>query len=222
MIIDCISDLHGFFPTLPGGDLLIVAGDLTSKHTIQEYDKFKTWFQSQPYEKKILVAGNHDTFLDGNESRFTPDSWFFYLEDREIALDGIRIYGTPWTPIFEGVNPRCKAFMLTEKELEIKFASIPEGIDILVSHGPPWMILDECAQGEHIQSVGSKALRTAVERAQPRYNVFGHIHENGGQECLLKWQMSDKPDCWCYNVSYVDEWYRPRKSANIRRIEICT
>ncbi len=31
MIIDCISDLHGYYPKLEGGDLLIVAGDLTAR-----------------------------------------------------------------------------------------------------------------------------------------------------------------------------------------------
>src|SRR4029077_20657484 len=81
MIIDLCADLHGFYPKLEGGDLLIVAGDLTARHTIKEYGKFKEWFYKQSYTKKVLIAGNHDTFLDGDPSRFTADSWFSYLED---------------------------------------------------------------------------------------------------------------------------------------------
>src|ERR1044071_9160006 len=60
MIIDCISDLHGFKPSLQGGDLLIVAGDLTARDTMQEHVDFLWWLDEQPYEKKIYIAGNHD------------------------------------------------------------------------------------------------------------------------------------------------------------------
>jgi len=35
MIIDCISDLHGYTPSLSGGDVIIVAGDLTAKDTFE-------------------------------------------------------------------------------------------------------------------------------------------------------------------------------------------
>lgn len=63
MIIDCISDLHGHFPSLEGGDLLIIAGDLTATHTPQELYQFNDWVKVQDYKKKVLIAGNHDTFF---------------------------------------------------------------------------------------------------------------------------------------------------------------
>ena len=60
MIIDCISDLHGHFPDLRGGDLLLIAGDLTARDIEPEYFKFFDWLDEQKYRKKILIAGNHD------------------------------------------------------------------------------------------------------------------------------------------------------------------
>lgn len=52
-----------------------------------------------------------------------------------------------------------------------------EGIDIMVTHGPPLGILDQTHRGE---AVGCKHLRRAVERCKPRLHVFGHIHEAAG------------------------------------------
>ncbi len=64
MIIDCIADLHGFYPSdLPGGDLLIIAGDLTATDTQKQHLEFVDWLYKQKYEKKVWIAGNHDNFL---------------------------------------------------------------------------------------------------------------------------------------------------------------
>lgn len=212
IIIDCISDLHGFFPELEGGDLLIVAGDLTTRHTIQEYFVFKNWFQKQSYKKKVLIAGNHDTFLEGNESRFTPDSWFSYLEDSGTEFEGLKIWGSPWTKTFEGMNPDCKSFTLdTEEELEEKFVLIPDDIDILITHSPPYGILDAVESGKLLRDVniylwtehtGSEYLREVMFRIKPKLMVFGHIHEWGGK-------MIDLVTTKCVNASHVNENYQP-------------
>ena len=63
MIIDVVSDLHGRYPILEGGDLLIVAGDLTASDKEVEYTKFDYWIDEQVYKKKIVISGNHDNFL---------------------------------------------------------------------------------------------------------------------------------------------------------------
>lgn len=60
MIIDIVSDLHGCKPALHGGDLLIVAGDLTKRDTQNQHLEFVQWLMEQNYRKKIWIAGNHD------------------------------------------------------------------------------------------------------------------------------------------------------------------
>jgi 3',5'-cyclic AMP phosphodiesterase CpdA len=60
MIIDCISDLHGHYPKLECGDLLIVAGDVDPPNEHWMDHSFINWLEKQPYKKKIFVAGNHD------------------------------------------------------------------------------------------------------------------------------------------------------------------
>src|SRR6185503_4741486 len=162
MIIDCIGCLHGNFPELPGGDLLIITGDITAAHHEYEFFEFLNWLRKQKYQEKIFISGNHDNFIKNTRrhARLFSDG-IIYLCDWGAEFEGITIYGTPWTLNFEGQNPKCKAFGVdTEEELADRYSTIPQDVDILVSHSPPHGILDKTIRGEH---VGSKYLRGALE-----------------------------------------------------------
>lgn len=195
MLIHCLSDLHGYLPDMPEGDMLIVAGDVTAKHTIPEFEKFLKWIREQKYKWKIFVAGNHDTFLDDGitiDVLHLMNSCCTYLFDSGTEIEGLKIWGSPWTATFHGQNPKCKAFSLdTEQQLERKWRLIPEGTDILVTHCPPWLVLDG--------GKGSKSLRTRVNDVRPKLHVFGHIHEARGATEIAGRKF--------VNSSHVNEYY---------------
>jgi len=202
MIIDCISDLHGFFPELEGGDLLIVAGDLTFRDSYSEYLEVLTWLEKQDYKKKIYIAGNHDNCLQN------PDflnAWSFnsitYLCDNGTEYEGLRIWGSPWSGTFERMNPKCKAFTYDdEKEMENKFSLIPNDVDILVTHTPPFTIFDSTADQRQVGSIALFA--HLITRLKPKLHVFGHIHEAYGQQKY--WDRTI-----FVNASHVNEKYQP-------------
>lgn len=221
MIIDCIADLHGHYPKLEGGDLLIVAGDLTAKHSKAEFARFTNWYLSQPYKKRVLVAGNHDTKIENGEYYFNHD-WLGYLcdsgteftyqiegfpeEDEGFLPTGkrtLKIWGSPWTRTFDGMNPHCKAFTVdTEEELADKFSSIPSDVDILITHSPPFTILDKTVDG---RQVGSCALMAKhLSGMKPRLWVWGHIHEAYGTGGTFEWNNTRY-----VNASHVNEKYQP-------------
>lgn len=219
MIIDCVSDLHGNYPALEGGDLLIVAGDLTATDGVDEYLNFYEWLDEQEYKKKVVVAGNHDSELakpeyEGRNDRFHPALYlcdsgtefeWFETEDTKWGarhLDGCRhlklkIWGSPWTKRFPGMNPKCMAFTVeTEEELAEKWAMIPEDVDILVTHCPPALRgLDA--------GFGSASLNNTVSLRPTnlKLHVFGHIHEGYGERYC-------KPVRYI-NASHVNEYYEP-------------
>jgi len=204
MIVDCISDLHGFQPELPGGDLLILAGDYTARDRLTEWSAFFHWLKKQKYDKKIVIAGNHDNLFETGFPKTQQEAIDFeYLCDSGMEYNGLKIWGTPWTPLFDGVNPKCKAFMKSDMAINKKFSKIPEGLDILITHGPMYRILDGNRDG---YACGSQSLRQHIDRAPPRFHVFGHIHEQGGNQLMYK---HCGPNTWCVNCSYVDENYKP-------------
>ena len=222
MIIHMISDLHGFFPEkLPGGDLLIIVGDCTSNDKIPSWNQYFTWLDQQNYRKKIMVAGNHDNFC--KQWALSNDSIYedlierpsvTYLCDSGYEFEGIKIWGTPWSLDFKGINPQCKAFTGTENDLKEYYAKIPLDTDMLISHGPAWGILDEIQRKDFyedgwIKFTGSYELLQAMDRVKPKLLVTGHIHENGLQTCLYK---HIGPNTMCVNASYVDEHYKPRNA----------
>jgi Icc-related predicted phosphoesterase len=180
MKITAISDLHGFQPELPGGDLLIIAGDLTARDTRYEYDKFSEWLSAQKYEKKVFIAGNHDKLLQNDYNPMIFSQCCKYLKDSSTEFEGLKIWGSPWTKTFIGMNPKCKAFTVdTDEELAEKWELIPKDIDILITHCPPKGFLD-FAHGQHL---GSKSLFDKVAKIKfpnLKLHVFGHIHEWGG------------------------------------------
>lgn len=222
MEITAISDLHGFCPKLPGGDLLILAGDYTYSNAIPQWVSFFNWLKHQQYRKKILIAGNHDGFLRSTYPTCDADlkslievqefldeigEWespdFEYLCDSGTEFEGVKFWGTPWTPIFERVNPKCASFMESEEFLNNKFAMIPLGTDILISHGPMIHTLDTDLYG---YACGSSSLRDHVDRVNPKMHLFGHIHEQGGNSFRYGRAVSNT---WCLNCSYVNEKYKP-------------
>ena len=86
--------------------------------------------------------------------------------------------------------------MESDDALEQRFAAIPAGLDVLLAHGPPYLVLDRAVRGV---DTGSHALRRAIVRGRPRVAVFGHIHEQHGEDQLGATR--------CLNVSLVDARY---------------
>ncbi len=219
MIVDCIADLHGHYPELEGGDLLIIAGDLTARDTEEEYIKMYEWLRLQDYDRKIIIAGNHDNWMQKNcdPCPFPPgapglDRGAEYLCDSGTEFEGLKIWGSPWTTTFEGMNPRCKAFTVeNENELTDKFEKIPQDVDILITHSPPYGILDEVTrdvfiedhQCDKFENVGSLYLYFLLKYTiRPKLHVFGHIHEGYGV-------MEHFTSCKSVNASHVNERYEP-------------
>lgn len=225
MIIDAVSDLHGFYPQLKGGDLLLLCGDYTASDTLKQWAEFFGWLKNQDYRKKILIAGNHDNFLENafpktaeeyekyqeirefldlNEKEF-PD--FEYLCDSGTEFEGLKIWGSPWSVLFNGVHRNCKAFMVSESKMINKFDMIPSDTDILMTHTPPYLILDENSRR---CPCGSLQLLYQLEtRVFPSFHFFGHIHENHGGTSMICGTPSWERKTEFYNVSYVDENYEP-------------
>jgi Icc-related predicted phosphoesterase len=208
MIIDCISDLHGFKPKLKRGDLLIIAGDLTAQDRAEEYEEFALWLSKQKYTHKIVVAGNHDGYLE-REGGLGIQSLerlggFRYLQDSFVEIEGLKIYGSPWTKRFFGINPLCCAFTVDEGEsLKARWDQIPEDTDILVTHCPPFSVLDNCIYGD----TGDKDLVARVVCVRPKLQVFGHIHEGGGKRVAERCSKGRVVEY--VNAAYVNRAYEP-------------
>lgn len=210
MIIDCVSDLHGYYPQLEGADLLIVAGDFCANDTLAQINRFKDWMigESMKYKKTAMAAGNHDNWIQRREF-FNKDTsnptiqLISYLEDSYTEFEGLKIYGTPWTKTFPGMNPHCRAFTCdTEEELAEKWALIPSDVDILITHSPPMTVLDTTVG--HKQAGSYFLMAEHLERLRPKLWVFGHIHEGYGQDGPYKWNNTRY-----VNASHVNERYEP-------------
>lgn len=204
MIIDCVSDLHGYYPALPGGDILVVAGDLAYTDHLSSYHLFGAWLGKQAYNKIIVVAGNHDGLFQ-TQGTLPSDNLFecaTYLCDSGIEYGGLKIWGSPWTPTFQNW------YFMKERgdEIKAKWDLIPDDTEILITHGPPHGILDFVIDYDtgFSKHVGCEELRMAIHfrLKKLKLHIFGHIHERYG--CLV----SDGVEY--VNCSHVDEYYRPK------------
>lgn len=205
MKIVAISDMHGQLPEVPDCDLLLIAGDIcpVEDHRVSFQAKwldreFRGWLGSLTHVRKVVgIAGNHD-FIFQQSPDFVPDDLpWTYLLDQLTEFEGLRIWGSPWQPWFFDW-----AFNLQPDELRDKWALIPEGIDILVVHGPPFGFGDAVQRGkDDIELCGCKHLLARIQELKPRLVVFGHIHEGRGQ-----WQLGPTT---LANVTLLDLRYQP-------------
>jgi hypothetical protein len=128
-----------------------------------------------PHRHKLVVAGNHDWCFarEPQAALEVLGQGSVYLQDAETTIEGIRVWGSPWQPEFNEW-----AFNLPRGEaLAAKWALIPVGIQVLVTHGPPHGIGDWC--GDPVRQ-GCADLLAAVRRVRPVLHLFGHIHQDGG------------------------------------------
>lgn len=192
-----MSDLHGYLPRVPTCDLLLLGGDLCPDVPVIEQARwldreFRKWLKEVPAEAIAGVAGNHDWVFQERPDLVPVLPWE-YLQDSGVTLCGLKIWGSPWQPVFFDW-----AFNLEEKELEKKWALIPERTDILLLHGPPLGHGDRNMRGTH---TGSPSLTKRIIEVQPRLVICGHIHEARG-----KYRISESIVA---NVSQVDFRYVP-------------
>jgi len=183
MKITLISDTHNkhnqVTATLPGGDLLLHAGDATGMGYKHELQQFMKWYNNLDYTHKVFIAGNHDWGFQ-EDPEMTKELLEFYdgltyLQDNTTEIDGVKIYGSPWQPEFYDW-----AFNLPRMgwELEQKWADIPSDTDILVTHGPAWGHLDT-VKGMSVP-LGCELLTERIKVVKPKIHVCGHIHTGYG------------------------------------------
>ena len=210
MIIDCIGCLHGAQPDLQGGDLLIVTGDLTSHDKHFQYHQFFDWLKQTKYKKRVFIGGNHDNKLNDFYCMKEELKYFQYLRDSGTEFEGLKIWGSPWTAQFKGINPKCCAFTVPvgpdmEDRLKDKWRLIPSDTDILITHSPAYGILDGIpSEDGSLFHVGSKSLQMELfERLNPKLFVHSHIHEAYGIEPPGGFVQT------AVNCSIMNERYKP-------------
>jgi Icc-related predicted phosphoesterase len=174
-----VSDIHLRDVSTPDADLLIVSGDMTFKGTSVEMSWFANWLGKQPQHNKVWIAGNHELGLENNPEladRVAADTKSIYLNDSEVTIDGIRIWGSPITPWFYDWAFNRERGSDIRKHWQL----IPNGLDILITHGPPYGYLDETMDSDHVgcEELADRVLNQLT--APPRLHIFGHIHGGYG------------------------------------------
>lgn len=160
------SDTHGRHRELEvpeEADIVICAGDAVEDDLKGgEYDDFIDWFSSLSTKWKIFVPGNHELSFELGEAKD--------IETRMTAK-GITV--------LQDAMEDCGGVVVgaISGNSRISDGDIPDGIDILVSHYPPYGILDA--------GMGSAEIMNFVLKARPKYHFFGHIHATAGQEFRL-------------------------------------
>jgi Icc-related predicted phosphoesterase len=174
----CVADLHGYLPSVPPCDVLLVAGDICPTDDERPATQrrwlgstFARWLAEVPARVVVGVAGNHD-FVGETDAGALRDLDWHYLQDETIVIDGVSFFGSPWTSRFQDW-----AFMLNEQELAQRWALIPDAIDVLCVHSPPR------GYGDWISghSIGSPSLLSAIDEREPKLCAFGHVHQGYGR-----------------------------------------
>lgn len=203
-----LSDTHGKEDSVkvPDGDVLIHAGDFSRGRGTDWHDLayLSDWMKRLPHARKFLSPGNHDKFVEvhEHEARQRLDPSITLVVDEAFEVEGIKFYASPYTPEFG----HDWAYQLTPEEDNAFWQTIPFDTQVLVTHGPPFGILDQTMYKvkptEQPTHAGSKGLLTAVlERRSIKHHIFGHIHEGHGIRSFGGKQF--------YNVATCTEYYLP-------------
>jgi len=198
----CLSDTHSKTFDVPAGDVLLHAGDLCSWGSVNQLKVTVDWLLSLPHPVKIVIAGNHDLCLDEGSvnsgrllyssvskedvakarsmlrSRAARAAGLHYLEHESMELrtgDKVwKVYGSPAAPRYMPGSFQYE----TDIEAGAIYGRVPRDTEILLTHTPPYGVLDVARRGVH---AGCKTLSATLdELKQCKLHLFGHIHEAHG------------------------------------------
>jgi len=214
-----ISDTHGLhigieknFGKLPEGDILIHAGDVSNVGEIPDINRFLTWFANREFENKVFIAGNHDFGFETNRhmvaamvDEFKESHNVTYLEDKSADVEGLKFWGSPVTPPF-----MSWAFNKEDDYRAQLWETIDDDTDILITHGPPFDILDFSKYGS--EHCGCKYLRSKVFEVKPIVHIFGHIHGDNG--------IHEENGTLFINASTLNERYRVTNKPVVVDIDV--
>jgi Icc-related predicted phosphoesterase len=144
--------------------------------------QYAAMFAALP-EPAYLTYGNVDV----------PRMWEQYLKPGHHVLDGGTVELGGWTFGFVGgglTSVYRTPYEMSEDEFRAKIEAVGE-VDVLCTHIPPAvpeLLYDTVARR---LEKGSVALLEAIKTIQPRYSIFGHVHQPlarrtriGATECL--------------------------------------
>lgn len=237
-----ISDTHRYHKDVivPECDVLIHSGDIGGRTGYGELEDFLKWFEEQPAKLKLWIAGNHDHILSTERiDRQNSDigrrvaeveykeamdllskSTAKYLNNTEYVYEGTKFYGSPYTPSFHKQNWVFNADR--GKEIAKEWAKIPSDVNVLITHGPPYGMLDiipEAFKSSPDEDVhrGCVDLMDVIKKRlnHLKLHCFGHIHE-GPNGNITSW-VSRKHSVMFSNGSILDNNY---ELTNIRPLII--
>jgi Icc-related predicted phosphoesterase len=209
MRIVALSDTHGYhkqFRWIPEGDLLIHAGDFSMRAQEHHVIEFSNWFNALPHKHKIIIPGNHDMACETDRAwaaeEFAPA---IYLDHESCEVMGYKIFGSPYTNSIYEPSPWFFDYPRYSERSKELWSQIPENLDILITHGPPYMIADLVPHVHDFEDphVGDANLLARVNQTMPRIHIFGHIHEGYGS------YLSAAAKTRFYNVCICDGDYKP-------------
>lgn len=191
-----ISDTHNQHKNLKipkDIDVVVHSGDFTDESTWEEIESFLDWFNELDIKHKILVPGNHD--YEFFEEKKNPNRKLYFdslnihiLQDSSVNIDGLVIWG---------VTHSIAPWMITKP------------VDLLISHYPPLSILDRVPPNSKFNPtnkdfhLGNKYIYNLINLMEPRFHVFGHIHECGGL-----FEKNSMIDTVHLNAAVLDEYYK--------------
>lgn len=166
------------------GDILICTGDGTNGGTEQEFLFLNDFFREQKKNFKyiIYVPGNHCMLFEDDPERGREIlSEAIVLIDESVELMGLKFYGSPWTIEFKHFF-----FMKNKHEIRKCWEKIPQDTQILLTHSPPYSILDYSTHRDEDGAmkyghVGSESLLNKVLEVKPILHAFGHVHTGYGE-----------------------------------------
>ena len=219
MKIATISDTHCRHQEINvpvDADIVLHAGDATGRGSHNHIVEFFEWYGALPNKHKVFIPGNHDFGFERDWDKYKElgkQYGIHVLYDESITIEGLIIWGSPVQPEFcqwafnrsrtieDSMSSKAQA--LGHEYIGNHWDKIPDEVDIVITHGPVFGILDKTYYGN--EHVGCEILAKKMKEVKPLLHVSGHIHEARGVQVMFN---GDKPTTFV-NASSLDLQYNP-------------